>query len=947
MSDFLIKAFSDEYLSKGSLEERLNVLYNFREKAFLENSINELLLINCFLEIINGQAKNAEQYFNSNNIIKADDAVIKLAKGMIGITKAEKEKDYQLYESTVKELEEADLKAGSCSLFIKLILNHAYYLLGEKCSDKRKKYYSKAYEIVDSVIEENKNLTGKDKEKLIRFYNDKGNILLQLADFDEEKQPLIYDKNHNVKVYDDEKYQLEKIKRLNRENCLEEAKMCFEEAKAINDKFAYAYNGLGNYYRENKDWDKAIKNYNKAIELDCKFFYPLNYLGDCYRLKEMYRDAKSNFSKAIEINNKHAFSLYGLGKVYYDLGNRMENGVENFKKAEACFRKAIKCDDGFPYAWVDLGNVMDKLESVYVPRLELEYILKNIGTIRGEECLVKAKGNNNKIKNMNKLKRDLEETIGDYYDKLEDYQNKICEIYKEARARFVNKYIYEKAKCEYWQHTIKYFIDDVNSKIARYRKLKDIGIKIVRGEDGVEILEKTLFYSIATGIEEQIINSEKHFTTTFLSNKLTTQIGNKEELKHTLHILRRWNSYTPIIADNSKGGGYFIECKGNGIVIDPGHNFIHNFKHGGFKFADINSILISHAHDDHTADLESIINLLFRYNKQLKEETIPMIIAKEKGVATKTIEDILVNKNSIEYKELKKTIDKIYLHEKKKIELYISEGVFIKYLGMFKYDKKCEIVTTYGEIKNKELEEMISKMNDYKREHRDEKEEMYRVMIIHNENELKIGNVRLHVISASHRDLLDEGSSLGFVFEFDNTALIYTGDTGWQGIKSIYKNIKDKLNDKKIILLSHIGGFKDKEVRVLDNNENSQCYYENHLGRLGLVEINKILKPQICIISEFGEEFKFNRVQIAKIFNESFKTTESCTKFIPADIGLSINLETALIHAIVAIDSNKHQIRRQQVLVEDVEVGEYKKGNSLFYFDKTKLTENECLQELV
>ena len=301
LNDFLSKAFSEEYLSKVNLRERLEVLYSFRENAFQENNVNELLLINCFLEIINGEVEKAEQYFNSN-VLNTEDAIIKVAKGMINIIKAEKEKNYQLYDSTVKELEEANLHDGSCSLFIKLLLSHTYYLLGEKSRDKRKKYYSMAYEIVDSAIEENENLKGNDRNKLIRFYNDKGNLLLQLADFDDEKQPLIYDENNKVKIFDEEKHQLAKISKLSKRDCLEEAKILFEEAKGLNDKFAYAYNGLGNYYREIRKWDEAIENYNKAIELDSKFFYPLNYLGDCYRLKEMYKDAKNSFNKAIEVN---------------------------------------------------------------------------------------------------------------------------------------------------------------------------------------------------------------------------------------------------------------------------------------------------------------------------------------------------------------------------------------------------------------------------------------------------------------------------------------------------------------------------------------------------------------------------------------------------------------------------------------------------------------------
>jgi len=80
-----------------------------------------------------------------------------------------------------------------------------------------------------------------------------------------------------------------------------------------------------------------------------------------------------------------------------------------------------------------------------------------------------------------------------------------------------------------------------------------------------------------------------------------------------LSVLRKWNSYTPILPSkkgDNKGGGYFLYHRGKGIVIDPGFNFIENFYQEGFKVADIDAVLISHAHNDHTVDLESILTLV-------------------------------------------------------------------------------------------------------------------------------------------------------------------------------------------------------------------------------------------------------------------------------------------------------------------------------------------------
>jgi len=88
-------------------------------------------------------------------------------------------------------------------------------------------------------------------------------------------------------------------------------------------------------------------------------------------------------------------------------------------------------------------------------------------------------------------------------------------------------------------------------------------------------------------------------------------------------VLRKWNSYTPILPSekgDNQGGGYFLYIQGKqgkpgrGIVIDPGFNFVENFYEEGFKGADIDAVLISHAHNDHTVDLETILTLVHRIN---------------------------------------------------------------------------------------------------------------------------------------------------------------------------------------------------------------------------------------------------------------------------------------------------------------------------------------------
>ncbi len=96
-----------------------------------------------------------------------------------------------------------------------------------------------------------------------------------------------------------------------------------------------------------------------------------------------------------------------------------------------------------------------------------------------------------------------------------------------------------------------------------------------------------------------------------------------------LSILKKWNSASPkyplnrskeyvhfLKYDNKAGGGFFLVLDGYGLIIDPGYNFLELFYENGFVPRDIDGIFISHCHDDHCIDLESIFSVIFKINKE-------------------------------------------------------------------------------------------------------------------------------------------------------------------------------------------------------------------------------------------------------------------------------------------------------------------------------------------
>ncbi|MBU0672029.1 MAG: MBL fold metallo-hydrolase [Candidatus Margulisbacteria bacterium] len=90
--------------------------------------------------------------------------------------------------------------------------------------------------------------------------------------------------------------------------------------------------------------------------------------------------------------------------------------------------------------------------------------------------------------------------------------------------------------------------------------------------------------------------------------------------QNMLRTIHKWNSATPLFSQGiSQGGGYFLTLSNShgqtkGIAIDPGYDFFTIFRDIGLGIADIDAILITHDHDDHTESVEGILSLLAKYN---------------------------------------------------------------------------------------------------------------------------------------------------------------------------------------------------------------------------------------------------------------------------------------------------------------------------------------------
>ena len=114
----------------------------------------------------------------------------------------------------------------------------------------------------------------------------------------------------------------------------------FEEAlrdyniflEKIDPGYAVAYNNRGIAYFRLKKYDRAMENYNKAIELDPDSGLTYSNRGVVYSDMKQYERAIEDYNKAIELNPEHANAYTNRGTAYRDKG-ALERALEDYNKA--------------------------------------------------------------------------------------------------------------------------------------------------------------------------------------------------------------------------------------------------------------------------------------------------------------------------------------------------------------------------------------------------------------------------------------------------------------------------------------------------------------------------------------------------------------------------------------------------------------------------------------
>jgi len=915
-----------------SLDDKDAVAYVLLSCAYNILKEHDKALVN-FNKAIELNEKDASAYYNRGSLYVD---INEYDKALADFNKAIElnEKDASAYYNRgtlYGNIEEYDKALADFNKAIELNENYvfAYNNRGTLYGDIKE--YDKALADFNKAIELNENYAPAYYNRGILYRNLK-DYNKALADFNkaiELNENYVFAYNNRGSLYGDIKE-------------YDKALADFNKAIELNENYASTYYNRGVLYGNLKDHNKALADFNKAIELDGSYASAYNNRGTLYGNIEEYDKALADFNKAIELDENNVSAYNNRGTLY---GN-----IEEYDKALADFNKAIALDENYASAYNNRGTLYcdikeyDKALADFNKAIELDEnnvsAYNNRGTLYDDiKDYDKALADYNKAIELDENCASAYNNRGALYDDIKDYDkaladySKAIELDKNYALAYANRAdIYyeihrnnEKALKDF-EESKKLYQEKDNFQMIKWIDERISEINGLRSKSTAKTsketskIKKIIDLINESDIEKNVIETKNSFKTFIGENK---SLYSEEKVEFV--VLRRWNSYTPIIADNyrvSKGGGYFFKIPNCGIVIDPGFNFIDNFKAAGYKFHQIDHILITHAHNDHTADLESILTLLHQYNETIlgefddpEKDTIMSEVYSEYGKPDEN------DRNRYEEIAKEKLLNS---SRRKRIRIYMTSSTYTKYVSMLKLHKN----TDYDVVLIKAEDKLP--------------------IICPNSLDAKcITDLEIVAIPAKHNDMFSDRDSVGFIFKFKDFVLVYTGDTGVdENIEKQYEKIKKNYNKYEIILLAHLGGFKNYEKKfdaAKPIRENGGRFYKNHLGRLGLARIVDLLKPKICIISEFGEEFRDSRKELTEIFYKVFKDS---TTFFPADIGLTFDVDRKM-KLIDSINNTNKSASYGFHPYSVAEVHENRLDNSLQYYEVNRVTKKDLEEFLL
>jgi len=142
-----------------------------------------------------------------------------------------------------------------------------------------------------------------------------------------------------------------------------QAIVCFENALALDSKYAYAYFNRGNAYRDLKEYQRALLDFDRYIELDPKDADAYNNRGLTYYDLRDFRKAIADYNEAIRLTPKNAMPYRNRGLA--------RNALAEYQQAISDFEQAIAFDPKNATAYYSRAKAYRELKDY--PRAVADY----------------------------------------------------------------------------------------------------------------------------------------------------------------------------------------------------------------------------------------------------------------------------------------------------------------------------------------------------------------------------------------------------------------------------------------------------------------------------------------------------------------------------------------------------------------------------------------------
>ncbi len=145
-------------------------------------------------------------------------------------------------------------------------------------------------------------------------------------------------------------------------------------------KNSYAYNDRGSCKKKKGDNEGAIKDYEKAIQIDPKMAFAYNNLGSVKRMNKDYTGAIEDFNESLKIKPDYKLALLERGVTYYQ--------TEKDALALADLSKVIELDSKSGRAYYFRGKLKKYMSDVPGSCADLKQA-QSLKYAKAEEELIK------------------------------------------------------------------------------------------------------------------------------------------------------------------------------------------------------------------------------------------------------------------------------------------------------------------------------------------------------------------------------------------------------------------------------------------------------------------------------------------------------------------------------------------------------------------------------